>query len=252
MKLETREDIAIMEIKTFSTYYVKKAKQNFKKFFDNAFESIEKNNIEHLIIDLRDNGGGDEMPTLQLFSHLSEQPFTFYETMYTKTNRIANPKLYNSRWFSMNFLYPLFKLKKNGKVYNIKGIPGLKKHKPATTIFNGDVYILTNGFSFSATGEITSFIKNSNRAVFTGEEVGRNANQNISGTTRILTLPNTKIRIRIPVELFKLNVNHKNAGHGVIPDYNIRPSITDKINGTGVEMEYALELIKKRKKVKQN
>jgi Peptidase family S41 len=248
LNLQMKEDVAIMKIQTFSIYYAKKAKQNFKEFFENSFNDIEKSNIKHLIIDMRGNGGGDEMPTIQLFSHLSKQPFTFYESMYAKSNKIQNSKLYSDSGFSMNVLYPLFNLKKNGDVYNIKGIPGLKEMKPAATVFDGNVYILTDGFSFSATGEITSFIKNADRAIFIGEEVGGNANQNISGTTRFLTLPNTKVRIQIPIELFKLNVKGKNTGHGVIPDYYIKPSITDKIKGNDPEMKFTLELIEKNKK----
>ncbi|QKX06789.1 hypothetical protein HN014_18325 [Aquimarina sp. TRL1] len=252
MTLDIKDSIAVMKLKTFSIYYLKKAKQNFRKFFSNAFDQIAANNVQQLIIDLRDNGGGDEMPTLQLFAHLSKTPFTFYETMYTKSNRVPNPKLYNYGGFLMNFLYPTFKLKRKGDVYEIKGIPGLKEFPPATTVFNGDVYILTNGYSFSATGEITAFIKHARRATFIGEEVGGNAKQHVSGTTFTLTLPYSQIRIQIPVELFRLRVAHKNTGHGVIPDYYVKPSITDKLNGKDVEMEFAMKLIAKKKKINNN
>ncbi len=121
----------------------------------------------------------------------------------------------------------------------------MKEVGPSKSVYKEKVYVVTNGLSFSATGEFTSFLKNADRAMFIGEEVGGNTNQNVSGTTVMLTLPNSKIRIRIPMELFKLNVSHEKTNHGVIPDYYVRPSIIDKLTGKDLEMAFILNMIKK-------
>ncbi len=120
LKLKIDNDVAIMEIKTFSIYYARRVNQKFKKFFDKAFKKIEEANIKHLIIDLRYNGGGDEMPTIELLSYLLDKPFTFYKDMYTITNKIPDAELYDQSKFAMNFWYPLLKLKKTGMFIELK------------------------------------------------------------------------------------------------------------------------------------
>ncbi len=244
LNLKLEDDIATMRIQTFSVYYARRVDQKFKKFFNEAFQKINEANIKHLIIDLRGNGGGDEMPVIELLSHLLNNPFTFYKDMYTITNKLPNIELYNESNFWMNFWYPLFSLKRKGDVYRIKGIPGMKEVKPSKLAYKEKIYVLTDGFSFSATGEFVSFLKNAGRATFIGEEVGGNTNQNVSGTTVILTLPNSKIRIRIPMELFLLNVDYQDTTHGVQPDYYIRPTIKDKLENNDPEMEFTLNLIR--------
>lgn len=86
-------EIATMTIRTFSNSFVKKKKkQRFKKFYKNAFEQVEAAGIKHLILDLRGNGGGDPMPTIELFAHLYPEPFTFYKEV-TATTQNAFPIL---------------------------------------------------------------------------------------------------------------------------------------------------------------
>ena len=242
-------DIATLTIKTFAADITKKLKkQKFKPFLNDAFEQIEQAGAKHLIIDLRNNGGGDPKPTIELFSHLYDKPFTFYKSVYTITKKFPTPEYYEGIK-STAFLMKIA-LKKSGDVYvgnaiaKTQGMAGLKPSKPAKTVFDGDVYVLTNPYSFSATGEMTAIIKQHNRATFIGEEAGGNPNQNTSGIMPTLTLPNTKNRIIVPLIVFEMNVDFENTGQGVIPDHIVRRSIDDLIDGKDRVMEFTLEKIK--------
>ena len=67
-----------------------------------------------------------------------------------------------------------------------------------------------------------------------------------AGSRQYVTLPNTKILVRIPRYLFIHDQNHVKFGtmnRGVIPDYKIEYSLEDKANRKDLEMEKALELI---------
>ena len=94
---------------------------------------------------------------------------------------------------------------------------------------------------------MTAIIKNHHRATFIGEEPGGNPNENVSGIMLFMTLPNTQNRIVMSFMRWEMNVDFDNTGRGVLPDYPIRPSIQDKLDGRDRVMEFTLNLIKEVK-----
>lgn len=250
-------NMATMTIRSWSVDdYKEKGQKNFKKFFKESFEQIEQEGVEHLILDFRNNGGGDPVPTIELFAHLYPEPFTFYKAITSNIGKIEDNELYNIDWFYRTMYKLGFKPK--GEKYtpnwlvNLFGIKGLKPSKPNKTIYNGKVYILTNASCFSATGEMTSILKSYDRGIFIGEEPGGNPNTNTSGLQAVMTLPNTGNRVVMPFWQWEMNTTFENTGYGVKPDYPIRPSIQDMIEGRDVVMEYTLKLISQKELVNNN
>lgn len=250
LELSIKENIATMTIRSWSVDDYKDKGQKFKKFFQQSFEQIEKEGVEHLILDFRNNGGGDPVPTIELFAHLHPEPFTFYKAMTSNIGKITDNELYGIGWLYRTAYKAGFR--KKGEKYEpnwllgLFGIKGLKPSKPNKTVYTGKVYVLTNASCFSATGEMTSIIKSHNRGIFIGEEPGGNPNTNSSGLQAVMTLPNTKNRIVMPFWQWEMNTSFENTGRGVLPDYPIRPSIQDMIDGKDVVMDFTLDLIEKR------
>lgn len=243
--LEIEGKTAIMTLRTFGKSWIKKNGPSYKKFFNESFKQIEEAQIEHLIIDMRDNGGGDPQPTIKLFAHLHDKPFTFYKSLQTNTKKIKDKKYYTDNIFFLNLLLGM-KVKKQGDKYYVNGVAGLKESKPAKPYYSNKTYILTNPNSFSATGEMTAILKEWNKGIFIGEEAGGNPNQNTSGVMLQLILPHTKLQITNPAVLFEMNVSFENTGHGVIPDHIVRPSLKDYLEDRDVVMEFTKELIRKQ------
>lgn len=242
--LDIEGSTAVMTLRTFSNKEIKKFnKVKSKKWFKNAFAKMNQSGVENLIIDLRGNGGGDEEPTIELFSHLYDQEFQFYKDVYLQERKIPNGKLYDDNIFLLN-IYAKLITKKVGDKYVLKA-KGLKDYQPAEEQFNGQVIVLTDPYSFSATGEMTAILKEHERVTFVGEEAGGNPNQNTSGAMLILNLPHSGLRAIVPVVVFKMNVTFPNSGHGVMPDYEIRNSINDEINGVDSVMKFAKNLAQK-------
>ena len=109
--------------------------------------------------------------------------------------------------------------------------------------FLGNIYILTSGETYSGGAEFSSLMRQHTNAMFIGEEVGGSFYGNTSGYELELTLPNTKIIAYIPILKFVLEVDKGKFGQGVLPDYNVQPTINEYLNGIDKEMEFAINLI---------
>ncbi|MEZ4955432.1 MAG: S41 family peptidase [Saprospiraceae bacterium] len=246
LTLSIDQDVATMTLRTFDKKTIRKRGERHKKFFKKSFAEINDKNIQHLVIDLRGNGGGDPEPTAVLFSHLFNRPFDFYKDMGLLVNRIPNANLYEGGAKLLN-LFAWARVKKRPGGYVAKSMKRYNKNKPAKNIFKNEVYVLTDPHLFFTTGEMTGIIKNFGLATFIGEEPGGNPVTNTSGIMLPLILPNTKTKVVLPIVQFVMAVDMENTGHGVIPDFEVKNTIWDQINGKDSVMEFTRELIKTKK-----
>ena len=165
---------AILTIKDFHNDVLKKDyKQNFKSVIALFFEQIKNSQTENLILDLRNNQGGDIENGVYLLSYLLDKPFSIVQKYY--------------------------RVDKN-KLKQCKG-PSLGQHIPESNPFKGKLYVLINGGSFSNSGIVASCLQSNHRATFIGQETGGNPNV-IAGFTKDITLPNTKVQVQIPTKQF--------------------------------------------------
>ena len=213
---------AILTIKDFHNDVLKKDyKQNFKSVIALFFEQIKNSQTENLILDLRNNQGGDIENGVYLLSYLLDKPFSIVQKYY--------------------------RVDKN-KLKQCKG-PSLGQHIPESNPFKGKLYVLINGGSFSNSGIVASCLQSNHRATFIGQETGGNPNV-IAGFTKDITLPNTKVQVQIPTKQFVITDKLNNDGHGVIPDHNVEPILKDILENKDTVLDYTIELIKKTKKDK--
>jgi len=245
LSFEMKGKTGVLTFPTFDTKKLKKS--NYKALLKSSFAEIETENIEHLIIDVRDNGGGDPIPTQELISYLIDKKFVMYKDVYTITNKIKDKKYYKKQSVFWLNLFSWLKVKKiSDNHYRRRNKEGMDVYLPKENNFKGKLYILINGNSFSATGEFTSFIKSHrSNTTFVGEEVGGNKFQNTSGVSYIITLPNSKQKVIIPLVVFEMNIDAKNNDHGVQPDHWVRNTIENLLNDKDSVMDFTHELIRK-------
>ncbi len=246
IQLEWKEEIPVLTVRTFGSGPYQSAKISYPTFLRDTFKELQDKGTRHLVIDLRDNGGGDDAYGKILFAHLMDKPFDYYRHLRMNQAEYSFFKYTNVP--PERAKLPANQFKKNDEgTYDLTFHPNLGVQQPIPPVFQGKVYVLINGNSFSGTGECTSLIHYHKKAVFIGEECGSGYYGNTSGFMPELTLPNTKLRVRIPLLLYTMAVSGYPEDRGIIPDYPVAPSIKDLLEGRDPAMEFTIELINKDK-----
>lgn len=244
ISLEYKENAAILTINTFGSGAYQRAHIDYPLYLKKTFRELDEKGVKHLIIDLRDNGGGDDLFSRLPVSYLMGKSYAYYK--HLRMNKKDYPFLEYTNVPPERRKLPEERYKANDEgTYDLLGHPNLGTHKPMEPTFKGKVYILISGRSFSGAGECTSIIHYHKKAVFVGEECGAGYYGNTSGFMPTLTLPNTKIRVRIPMLRYTMAVSDYPLDRGIIPDYPVSPTIQDLIEDRDAVMAFTLKLIKK-------
>jgi C-terminal processing protease CtpA/Prc len=204
-----------------------------------AFETMAANGTQTLLLDLRDNGGGKDALGKQLFSHLVDMPFPYYEELMVKRPGLSFAQYVEGRaGVPASALLP-----RTDGLYAPKSHPNLGIQQPAMPVFKGRVIALINGWSFSTTAELITQLHDKKRATFVGEESGGAYHGNTSGGNATLVLPNSGLRVMIPLMSYTLAVSGTYPnGRGVVPEAVVVPAIGDYIDGKDPQLEKALAL----------
>jgi C-terminal processing protease CtpA/Prc len=112
--------------------------------------------------------------------------------------------------------------------------------QPIAPFFDGKVIILVNGGSFSTTCEFLAKMADTGRATIVAEESGGGFSGNTSGPSAMLTLPNSKLQIQIPLLGYYSAISDQHISRrGIIPSVSVHYSIEDALNGKDLAMESA-------------
>jgi len=180
--------------------------KDFKQFLADAFSTIHQNNIKNLIIDVRDNDGGDPHNATAILSYLTDTPYIYFPP-------------------------------------HVLGYWQLKKPiDPQPLNFKGNKYVLIDGGCFSTTGHFLSMIKYHNWATLIGEESG--GSYICNGCVENYTLPNTKMVLNCSRCVYRTNVHGFTRERGIMPDIDVKPRIEDLINDRDTVMEIVLKIVR--------
>ena len=89
---------------------------------------------------------------------------------------------------------------------------------PRKKSFPGNVYVLTNGLTFSASSLFCNAVKGQSNVNLVGEETGGGWHGNSGVMIPDIILPNTKLRVRLPIFRLVQYQHLPKTGSGVIPD----------------------------------
>jgi hypothetical protein len=207
-----------------------------KPVIKKCFSYIKKEHIESLIIDLRDNGGGNGNIGAYLVSFIIDSTLTYY---LDKKGTPVRYKQYLDQKEGMILSNKFIMTDSITRSYYFN----VKPNRPCN--FNGRVYVMTNGGTFSTGAYAASVLKNAAGAMVVGQETGGSEYAIGGGVIGRLVLPYSGLNVRFPLYKWRFNVVDENSGRGVIPDSIIRPDPKTMSQKADETLMRVIELIKK-------
>jgi hypothetical protein len=218
-----------------------------RRFFRQSFRTLKEKKIDQLIIDIRSNGGGKVNLSTLLTRYITRKPFRVADSAYATHRSLAPYTRYIYKGFWNNLgLIGLARKKKNG-VYHVSYLERTT-YKPKKQAYNGNVYLLTGGLSFSAAALFAHSVKGQPGITLVGEETGGGDYGNNGILIPEIILPQTRLRVRLP--LFRLiQYQHGlNQGRGVMPDIWLPPDYQALLQKRDKKMDWVIRWIQEHAK----
>lgn len=240
--------VAYLKISSFLGWHRRRFRQNFDSLYQVIFTELRVKKTAHLILDLRNNEGGDSAGE-KLLLYLLTKPYRHFDYLEKKYVGVPSVSAYlenaNNLIVADTLVYKTATGYRPRKEYYDRWTPLLLEQRPMDMHFTGQLTVLVNGASGSMASVVCSFLKSNHRGVFVGEETGGAMEGPTSRSFTKLTLPNTHITIAIPLTK-TVNAVTYTKGRGVIPDYWIEPTIEDLLHDVDTELKFALKLIDRK------
>ena len=236
LKIDSSGKFAVMTLNTFSN-------GRLRSFLKRSFKKLKKENVNSLVLDIRSNGGGRVALSTLLTRYISRKPFKAADTLFAKARSLAPYTKYIKSGFFTNIELFFISRKKRDGLFHIRNMEK-KLYKPKkNNHYNGNVYVLTNGPTFSASSLFCNAVKGQPGVTLVGEETGGGWYGNNGILIPDIILPNTRTKVRLP--LFRIvQYNHISVkGTGIIPDIYVPTSYDALLKSYDKKMQVVRTLI---------
>jgi hypothetical protein len=217
VQLDTSLSSAYMTVHTFARG------NKLRSFYRQIFRELKRRNIQHLVVDVRTNGGGDAGLSTLLTRYLANKKFKLADSLYAVRRSSKYHKYISWQPFYWSLMQFVTHKKRDG-LYHFGYFERHNFHPKKHNHFNGDIYLVTGGNSFSATTLFVKTLQGQSNVKVIGEETGGGAYGNSAWMIPDVTLPNTKVRFRLPKFRLVMDKDLVKGGRGIIPDIQVAPT----------------------------
>ncbi len=189
---------------------------NFQQEVLSIFKEIHQNQSKNLIIDLRNNAGGRMDYADEILKYLLNRPYQHFQISSNSVIKEVKKSMTIKRFYEPE-----------------KAIPN--------HFFDGKLYVLINEGTFSAAVYMASQLQNAGIGTFIGSTCGGAADGSSAGEFINFRLPETNFTISLPTQRIDYNASTKSQ---LEPNYQIKQSLQDFLNGEDSVLRLTYELIK--------
>lgn len=197
----------------------------FEDFVDKSFVTIKQQKIKHLLIDIRDNPGGNTDTVTYLSRYVADKPFRLVKSLREKLNQE------NRGWFNYK-----------GDVGEIIDHEWDDWYEPMDEErrYKGNVYLATGIVSYSAAIVLATTLQDNGFATLVGEATGGFANQTAQGN--LFNLPHSQLRAYVATRLL-VRPNGDLTRQSVIPDVELQQTVADIEQKKDVVVDWLVEQV---------
>jgi len=231
--------LAVMTLPTFSFW---SSDFDWARFIDDGFAELARRGVKDLVIDIRDNEGGDDAIGKKLLSHLLRRPFTF--TASASVSAYERVPYILARYLD-TWDFGFFD--RTGQVEKIERGTAAGQYRvtaqaaqaqtiePVASPYPGRVFVLVGGENSSATYQFARLVQQSRAAVLVGQATGGNRRGLNGGQLAWVTLPNSGVAVDIPLLAAAYDADTPDAS--VTPDIVVARTFDARRAGRDQEME---------------
>ncbi len=221
-------------------------------FLGGFFKTMKSEGVEHLILDLRNNGGGSEDVSIALGRYLFDKPFLWSKPVRYKTVRIGDLAEHIETWGDREARFKpplsLFEKTADGWYDRIPVSNAPEDSDEESTVehqiagagrFSGRLTVLSGPQNGSGGTRTIAQLKEKAGATIIGEDSAGSAEGPTSGSVFLMTLPKSGLKVRIPEAWNRTNIKSWEPRLGVPVDQLVIPTLADFQAGRDRAVEVA-------------
>lgn len=214
-------------------------------FLGGFFQSLRAAGADRLVLDLRASGGGSEDVAIALGRYLLADDFVWSKPALLKAIRYGDLADHIASWGNRAALFTpsekLFERTSDGwwlRLPEPGPYEGALRQAVSPDRFRGQLTVLTGPMNASGATRTIAHLQEAG-ARLVGEATAGSAEGPTAGQIFLLTLPNSGIRMRIPVAWNRTNVASFTPRLGVAPTQLVTPTYLDVLDGNDAALAVA-------------
>ena len=243
--LRIEGDIARLVLPTFSLW---RSKFDWKRFIADSFAELNARRVPALVIDIRDNEGGDGAIGGELLSYLVREPLRFSSDQSISAYERAPYALarYLDTWdygfFDRTGLVDRVTEGTAAGLWRVRSrVAREQTIEPVAGRYNGRVFLLVGPENSSATYQFANLTQQARAATLVGQRTGGNRRGLNGGELCWVVLPNSGAAVDIPLLAAGYSADTPDAS--VLPDIAVARSFEQMASGRDAEFEAVLKAL---------